>query len=762
MKNQKITNAYKNAIGTMFLLAGAFFICSTLLSMRTVLADPIAPTSVASSQQNAGANTRSGTSRSMTKARGTSRSVTSRANAARSTASTTSRSNASRARSVKTRSVSVRNTNTPNQKTRSDTVRTRAVSSRRTAGTNTDNTTMRGVAARTSAQRVVARSATSPARVSMVGNGLRASSGSSVSVSYLTNKLYTGNYSNIIDSTTGMISADAYSTCLESYYTCMDEICTARSDTKGRCSCAGRATNFLAAENALEKANEELISLSGQLALLISTKGKDVSEAFKLTDAEKVMNCVSWKEVTDQYGQNSTETKDWCTSHGIYNNSSSTCNKPTYCDDNEIADGFSLDSLNGSSSDILASLKAWADAKDLAKQYTEDNTNDLISQYTTVSGVVNGLTGVTTTVDADKAALDGLANKWGYELFEYAHNNVCGRVLDSCFNGIYEACGTPPSGTDSAGNKIGKCANGASTSCPYNYNSAISVKTTGDGTGEVALNERGATGSTTSTSATCFGYTSTSGDPYSSLRGPVADARRSIMQKYLLDANAACDTYGTALKNTAQNINYQKIAAEQALRQKRMEFYNEEEETVRAEAIAAETNFNECISELWDCYNENSDQDGWTTARIKTYCAQVANVPHCYEQMVCNPLPLQYHAIIDKADSTACILDTHDRNKNTCRNLVTLYEILNGTKVSNQYLDASATDDYLENIIRGLTGDGTTRPADNIQSAELREACVIRALGCYTGASDYDPQTCLRKWTKSGGTNQSNNNTNGN
>ena len=728
-----MTDAYKNAIGTVFLLAGAFFICSTLLSMRTVFADPIAPT------QNATATARANAIRNMNTSRGTAaRSTTTRAT------TTPTRSTASNSRNVKTRSVSVRNANGTvrdvQQAVRSNNTSSRSLISRGTG----DNTTMRGVSARSS-QRVVARNASSPSRVSLVGNGFRASAGTSVSVSYLTNKLYTGNYSNIIDSSTGLISADAYSNCLESYYTCMDEICTARSDTKGRCSCAGRAKNFLSAESALERANEELISLSGQLALLISTKGKDVSQAFQLTDAEKVMNCVSYKDAKEVAGTtkdingNSVSKEDymtsWCQSHMMYDSSEcSYSTTPAYCTTSGSGGnnfGFELASINGSSSDILASLKAWADAKDLAKQYTTDNVDSLTAGYTTIAGVVNGLAGITTTTDTSTAALDTLANKWGYDLFEYAHNNVCGRVLDSCFNGIYEACGTPPSGTDSMGHKIGKCANGASTSCPYNYNSAISVTTTGDGSGEVALNERGATGSTTSTSATCFGYTSTSGDPYASLRGPVADARRSIMQKYLLDANAACDTYGTALKNTAQNINYQKIAAEQTLRQKRMDFYKEDEEKITSEAIAAFSNFNECISEIWDCYNENADQENWTTARIKTYCAQVANVPHCYEPMICKPSVTQFNAIIDKADSDNCT-NSPNRDENTCRNVVTLDEIL-----------------YQ---IPGASGSNPTavlsNPESFTKSKVIREACLKQAMGCDDTAADYDSKNCLRHFNK--------------
>ena len=720
MKNQKITNAYKNAMGTVFLLAGAFFICSTLLSMRAVLADPIAP-----AQNNpARANTpRTAPGRTVANTRTPARTTTTRA-----TTNTASRTTAP-SRNISTRSVSIRNSNGESTDVKTavrNNSASRSIASRTTAN---NNTTMRGISARASAQRVVARTATTPSRVSLVGAGMRASTGG-VTVSYLTNKLYTGNYSNIIDSSTGLISADSYSTCLESYYTCMDEICTARSDTKGRCSCAGRATNFLAAETALEKANEELISLSGQLALLISTKGKDVSEAFKLTDAERVMNCVSWKDLVAEYGSNYSdpEVQSWCNAHGMFN--ASDCKQPSYCSEKGNDFGFDIANVDGSSSDILASLKAWADAKDLAKQYTDNNTTNLINQYATIGGVINGLSGITQDVDTSKAALDTLANKWGYELFEYAHNNVCGRVLDSCFNGIYEACGTPPSGTDSAGNKIGKCANGASTSCPYNYNSAISVTTTGNGAGEVVLNERGSSNATTSTSATCFGYSSSSGDPYATLRGPVADARRSIMQKYLLDANAACDTYGTALKNTAQNINYQKIAAEQALRQKRMEFYNEEEAKIENDAVVAITNFNECISEIWDCYNENSDAENWTTARIKTYCAQVANVPHCYEPMICNLAPLQFKKVIDVPDSTKCTFSMN-RDENTCRNLVNLNEILYSATKSD-YVSSANWDDVI---------NGTLTK----NSAEIREGCLKKALGCDDDASGTE---CLRKWTK--------------
>ena len=257
MKNQKMTDAYKNAIGTVFLLAGAFFICSTLLSMRTVLADPIAPVTATNSSLSP-ARVAAARNKSNVRNTGVSRSTIARPAATKSTGAT----DASGARNIKTRSVSVRSNNgrvkSVSQSSRSNNTSNRSIVSRTNAG---NNTTMRGIAARNTG-RVVARNASNASRVSLIGTGMRYSTGTSIGISNLTSKLYTGNYSNIIDSTTGLISAEAYSNCMESYYTCMDEICTARSDTKGRCSCAGRATNFLSAETALEKANEELISLS--------------------------------------------------------------------------------------------------------------------------------------------------------------------------------------------------------------------------------------------------------------------------------------------------------------------------------------------------------------------------------------------------------------------------------------------------------------------------------------------------------------------
>lgn len=670
MKNRNITGLFKNAVGTVFLLAGAAFVCSTFMSMRAVFADPIAPAnanSVAAPQATrAGAVSRTG--RASPRGNATSNTVSRGTNATNATG-----------RSVGSRTTVSRGTAAGNNANSRTTVARNVVS--RTATNNASRTTT----ANNTARSVRART-TNPSRVSLQGSAIRGSKATNQNTyTYLSNKLYTGNYSNIIDSTTGLISADAYNNCMESYYACMDEICTARNTAQRRCACAGRVKAFAEAETALETANEELIKVSGELALLIATKGKDVSDAFQLTDAERVMNCVSWQDAykngTWTTGSTDSEAYKWCTSHGIYS-SAETCPKPSYCSESGNNFGFNVDALDGSSSDILASLQSWADAKEKTLTILTDDTDSLTNAFGNLSNVVSGLAGIDGAFANAGELKDSLAETWGYELFEYAHNNVCNRVLDSCFNGIYEACGTPPSSGR-------KCGNGASQ-CPYNYNSMISVSNTGN----YELNfVTGNSGYTSSNSATCFGYSSASGDPYSNLRGPVADARRSILQKYALDANADCDAYGEQLRKTAQNIGYQKVAAQQALQQKRLEFAENERTTILNDAVTAGTNFNECLSEIYDCYETQANSNpNWTTARIKTYCAQIANVPHCYNEMICNPSTAQFKAVIDVADDDNC-LNSQDYTKNTCRNIVTLNEILNGTGKTAASLAAEAKGD---------------------------------------------------------------------
>lgn len=705
MKKNSLQNFGKNALGTMFLLMGAFLVCSTFLSMRVVLADPIGP--ALGNNENAADG--------LTLGRQSPRNQSGR------------NVRATAARPTTGAAVTTTKTATRNVVQRPTTDIARGATARGVVSRELARRSSRGTTNATRTVRPRTATTTNTARVSLSGDAIRGTKTvSGTYYTYLNSKLYTGNYSNIVDSSTGLISADAYSNCLESYYTCMDEICTARNEAQRRCACAGRVKAFAEAEDALNSANEELIKISGQLALLIANKGKEVSAAFELTDAERVMNCVSWREASEN-GTSNTNFGDWCAEHGIYDSAKCAFNqKPEYCDSTKNSYGFDVDDLDGAGSDILASLSAWADeVKNNTDTILADNTGLLDAAYTNTTNILNGIYGSLNSYVSGETT-DSLAETWGYDLFRYAHNNVCARVLDSCFNGIYEGCGTPPSG--------GRCANGATSSCPFNYNSKVTISSSGD----VTLNERSNIG--TAANASCFGYSSSS-DPYENLRGPVADARRSVMQKYLLDANADCDLYGEQLKTAAQKITYQKVAAQQALQQKRLEFYNEERNQVLADATAAGTNFDECISELLDCYDaqlSNTTSTGavWTAARIQTYCAQIANVPHCYQNMICNPSAAQFRAIIDTEDSTSCRWHSSDYTKNDCRNVVTLYEILNNT-------GTAAADSVPAN---GSTGD----------SAALREMClsqsgvdVIRTWK----TNVYDPYLCGRqtgmKWTGS-------------
>ena len=133
----------------------------------------------------------------------------------------------------------------------------------------------------------------------------------------------------------------------------MDEICTARSEAQRRCACAGRVKAFAEAESALESANEELIKISGELALLIANKGKEVSAAFSLTEAEKVMNCASWREASRNGTASEEVFGSWCADHGLYK--SSDCSRtqaPAYCSSSNNNGLFDIKDLDGAGSDI--------------------------------------------------------------------------------------------------------------------------------------------------------------------------------------------------------------------------------------------------------------------------------------------------------------------------------------------------------------------------------------------------------------------------
>jgi hypothetical protein len=141
------------------------------------------------------------------------------------------------------------------------------------------------------------------------------------------------------------------------------------------------------------------------------------------------------------------------------------------------------------------------------------------------------------------------------------------------------------------------------------------------------------------------------------------------------------------------------------LQQKRLEFAKEKETNTSTSLIAAKSNFNKCVSEIQTCYNYQTATNGWSPTRVKSYCAQVAEIPSCYEPMVCNQ---DAGAVIDVEDSTTCV-NSNDWSKNTCRNVVRVYEILN--KAADVEKQPTTTE---------------------TNSAAMREYCLMRAPGVAT------------------------------
>jgi hypothetical protein len=212
---------------------------------------------------------------------------------------------------------------------------------------------------------------------------------------------------------------------------------------------------------------------------------------------------------------------------------------------------------------------------------------------------------------------------------------------------------------------------------PYNQNSDITV--TNDGNDIEFVTPKGT--SSNAGSATCYGYANTSGDPYSTLRRPIADARLSVLQKYVLDSNADCDTYGEELKKQAQNMAYQKIAATQLLQKKRLEFAKEKENANTNALVRAKEKFVACVSEVYDCYDQQTKSNAsWTDTRIRNYCSQNSEVPSCYEEMVCDRDAREIVSVAD--DENACD-NSVVAGKNTCRNVVALAEIVKQNGIAN-------------------------------------------------------------------------------
>ncbi|MDR2268555.1 MAG: hypothetical protein LBD94_00010 [Rickettsiales bacterium] len=677
MKSRVLRNKIQGWLGGLFLAAGFAFIFMAF-SLSAALADPVQMPvqNNAVAVQSPRASPRSASGRSGGAVRG--------AGAAGNTVSNASAKQQGTSREVVQtgRNVAVRSSSAANRTAQAAANATRNVRSRAGSGASSGRSTQ--------SRSVVARAGgiQQASRVALTGSAIRAST--STTLTSLTTKLSPTLYNTLIDPNTGMLSADSYSNCLSSYYTCMDEICTARNPGQRRCACAGRVKTFNQVEATLQTAKEDLLKVSGELSLLIATKGESIHSAFELTEAEKSLNCVSYRDAKKSLGSNASM-KEWCDNHLMLDTSACETSMNDTCKNlyGGTGDTAWMDVLNGADSDILTSLQTYAATIDEVNTINVDDTDSLLSAFNNVDMVVNSSNSIFNT----ETSVDTLAKTWGYELFQYAHNNVCGRVLDSCFNGVYEMCGNRPA------------AQGGGSG-PYNMNSDITV--TNDGNEVEFVTPKGTAASVGT--AACFGYTTTSGDPYSTLRLPIADARLSVLQKYVLDANADCDVYGEELRTQAQNMAYQKIAATQLLQKKRLEFAQEKESNIAAALTSAKEKYKSCVNEIYSCYDQQTRTNAnWSAARIKNYCAQSAEIPSCYEDMVCNRDAREIVAISDNefTDTKAC-KESAVVGENTCRNLVMLAEILNGTGSTDSKTSKGIRESCLQNT-PGVDGAGGIR-----------------------------------------------------
>ena len=91
--------------------------------------------------------------------------------------------------------------------------------------------------------------------------------------------------------------------------------------------------------------------------------------------------------------------------------------------------------------------------------------------------------------------------------------------------------------------------------------------------------------------------------------------------------------------------------------------------------------------------------------------------------MICNPSNAPFRAVIDKPDADVC-KNSADYTTNTCRNIVTLNDILNGT-------GAEAKDCKV--------GD------ENCNSRAMRQKCLLDAIGTDGTSSD---KNVLQTWKK--------------
>ncbi|MCL2369125.1 MAG: hypothetical protein FWC83_00425 [Alphaproteobacteria bacterium] len=517
--------------------------------------------------------------------------------------------------------------------------------------------TDRGVVARNAAtgRTVAARSATaapgSVARISMGPTNIMRPPQRGDNQA-LAARLQTGQWGNLIDPVTGLLSGDAIAQCMEAYYACMDEICTARNPGQRRCACAARVVAFNTITENLHHAREDLLRVSGELSLIIAARGRPITAAFTLTEAEQTLACVSFRDA-----QRTGQLRNWCENNRMLavdnaglpiDCANVTPTAPSFCQ-TTLGDGWQ-NLLDGSDSTILSALQSMATSVTSMDNLTQNFGNDALAEsFRNLNNMFSQI-GMAAGQNMQQAAEDRLAQTWGYDLFTLAHNNVCARVLDSCFNGIFEVA--------------------AVRHQPSNLNSNITVSNQNANV-ETTLHrwqhgQRGA-----GASPDFFGYANNV-DPFSALRQPISDARRAIIMRYLLDANADCDLYQEQLRQLAQNFELQRIAATNLLQTSRLEFQREAEQERVTRFNAGRNNLHACISELTTCYNDMERRNpGWGVTQIRNTCRLQVNAPACFREMICAPAIGGVQQAIDVSDDASC-----NPFNGECRNITTIFEIL--------------------------------------------------------------------------------------
>ncbi|MDR0319267.1 MAG: hypothetical protein LBH81_00820 [Rickettsiales bacterium] len=572
----------------------------------------------------------------------------------------------------------------------------RSGTQRTTAGQPAGAATGRTVAARggqtarsatnPQARTMNARSATT-ARASLSGNPMAGST--TTNMARAGANLYGSVMYNLVDETTGGLSQSAYDECLNNYYMCMDEICAARSPGMRRCACSNRVNAYTKLEEDLAKNRETILKLSSQLQMLETTRGGEITSAFQLTEAELTLNCVSFRDAYQRqnYQGEKDAMENWCNNHNFGNsysvagigNNLTQCKAlgsagPQYCVD--MLGNRGAASLDGNDSDIISQLRNIADSVSTSNFLIADNANDWFSNLYNNNNIYgNAFNAMDNTCQAgwQKNEQDtcmpmtDVLDLWGEDLFNFAHNSVCKRILDNCFNGI---CGWAVANPNDLSQGLDIPANPQIDKDCWDKQIRLTNNVVTGGRGQTSANQQSQA------------YTKNN-DQFFGLRAPITQARFSIKQKFHFDANADCDVFGEELKTQTRNMSLQMVAAEEMLKRKRLEFAEEKVSKESTELAAAQKSMITCLDQITNCHESYKCKTKEGTACIeyntpmfvRGKCNAMVEIPACYQQMVCDSGAKRVIA----ADSTAKTKEGQNEIVTTThRNVVTLMEILYG------------------------------------------------------------------------------------